>query len=371
MAATWRRRRQETTHATDGEPGTQAPPDGGAPPAAPVATASAGSPAVPERPSQLRPRSWFAVLRRTVAEFRSDELPDRAAALTYYGVLAIFPALLVLVSTLGFVSQSAADTILTNVQQLAPGSARDIVRDAVTGIRASPGTGSVLALVGLVGALWSASGYIAAFIRAANVVYDIPEGRPVWKVVPLRLAVTVMIVVLLAASAGIVVLSGGVADRVGRILDVDVASLHAWSYAKWPVLAVLVSVMIALLYWSAPNVRVRGFRWLTPGTVLAVVLWLAASAGFAVYVANFGAYNKTYGTLAGVIVFLIWLWLSNLSVLLGLEFDAEIARERALLGGHPAHTEPYAQPRDTRTWRRRRGPGGSRPKEAALSREPS
>ncbi|CAO5247049.1 membrane protein [Frankia sp. AgKG'84/4] len=326
---------------------------------------------MPERPSQLRGRSWFAVLRRTVAEVRSDELPDRAAALTYYGVLAIFPALLVLVSTLGFVSQWAADTILTNVQQLAPGSARDIVRDAVTGIRASPGTGGVLAIVGLVGALWSASSYIAAFIRAANVVYDIREGRPVWKVVPLRLAVTVLIVVLLAASAGIVLLSGGVADRVGRILGVDVASLHVWSYAKWPVLAVLVSVMIALLYWSAPNVRVRGFRWLTPGTVLAVVLWLAASAGFAVYVANFGAYNKTYGTLAGVIVFLIWLWLSNLSVLLGLEFDAEIARERALLDGHPAHTEPYAQPRDTRTWRRQRGPGGSRPQEATLSREPS
>ncbi|MCK9896176.1 YihY/virulence factor BrkB family protein [Frankia sp. AgB32] len=356
MAGTWRRRRQKSNEATGGGPGPQAPPGGAA---------------APERPSQLRPRSWFAVLRRTVTEFRGDELPDRAAALTYYGVLAIFPALLVLVSTLGFVSQSAADTILTNVQQLAPGSARDIVRDSVTGIRASPGTGSVLAAVGLVGALWSASSYIAAFIRAANVVYDIPEGRPVWKVVPLRLAVTILMVILLAASTGIVVLSGGVADRVGRILDVDVTSLHAWSYAKWPALAILVSMMISLLYWSAPNVRVRGFRWLTPGTILAVALWLGASAGFAVYVANFGSYNKTYGTLAGVIVFLIWLWLSNLSILLGLEFDAEIARERALLGGLAAHTEPCTQPRDTRTWRRRRGPGDSRPTEPALSREPS
>ncbi|WP_175084268.1 YihY/virulence factor BrkB family protein [Candidatus Frankia nodulisporulans] len=297
------------------------------------------------------------MLRRTVREFRHDELPGRAAALTYYSVLAIFPALLVLVSMVGLVGEDQADRILTNVQQLAPGSARDVLRDAVTNLRDSPGTGSVLAAAGLVGALWSASSYIAAFIRAANVVYDIPEGRPVWKVVPLRLAVTIALVVLLAASAAIVVVSGGAADRVGAILGVDVGSLHAWSYAKWPVLVVLMGITIALLYWSTPNVRVPGFRWLTPGSILAVVLWLAASAGFAVYVSNFGSYNKTYGTLAGVIVFLVWLWLSNLSILLGLEFDAEIARERALLGGLPSDSEAYAEPRDTRAWKRRSPPG--------------
>nr|WP_230203324.1 YihY/virulence factor BrkB family protein [Parafrankia discariae] len=312
----------------------------------------------------MRSRSWFAVLRRTAKEFKDDELSDRAAALTYYGVLAIFPALLVLVSLLGVIGKSATDSILTNLEQLTPGSARDILRNAVNGIRDTAGTGGVLAVVGLAGALWSASGYIAAFIRTANAVYDIPEGRPAWKIMPLRLAVTVMLMVLLAASATIVVFSGGLAEQAGKALGLGSAALTAWSYAKWPVLVLLVILMIALLYWSAPNVRVRGFRWLTPGSALAVVIWLAASAGFALYVANFGSYNKTYGTLAGVIIFLIWLWLSNLAILLGLEFDAEIARERAVTGGLPADEEPYAEPRDTRAWphrpRRSHGHAGQR-----------
>jgi membrane protein len=314
--------------------------------------------AEPAHPTQLRPRSWFTILRRTVREFQEDELPDRAAALTYYAVLSIFPALLVLVSLLGVVGRSATDSILTNLEQITPGSAQDILRDAVNGIRDSAGTGSVLAIVGLAGALWSASGYIAAFIRAANVVYDMPEGRPVWKILPLRLAVTVLLMVLLAASAVIVVFSGGLAEQVGRAIGLGHAALTAWSYGKWPVLVLLVIVMIALLYWSAPNVRVRGLRWLTPGSVLAVVVWLAASAGFALYVANFGSYNKTYGALAGVIIFLVWLWLSNLAILLGLEFDAEIARQRAVAGGLPSDVEPYAEPRDTRAWPRRLRDGG-------------
>ncbi len=175
---------------------------------------------------------------------------------------------------------------------------------------------------------------------------------------PLRLAVTVMLMVLLAASAVIVVFSGGLADQAGKALGIGSTALTAWSYAKWPVLVLLVIIMIALLYWSAPNVRVRGFRWLTPGSALAVVIWLVASAGFALYVANFGSYNKTYGTLAGVIIFLVWLWLSNLAILLGLEFDAEIARERAVAGGLPPHAEPYAEPRDIRAWPHR--PRGTR-----------
>ncbi|MCK9903693.1 YihY/virulence factor BrkB family protein [Frankia sp. Cpl3] len=341
MAAIWKRRRRDL------EPALGTGPD------------EAVREAEPDRLTELRPRSWFRVLRATVKEFKEDELPDRAAALTYYGVLAIFPALLVLVSLLGVVGRSATDSVLTNLEQLTPGSAQDILRDAVNSIRDSAGTGGVLAVVGLAGALWSASGYIAAFIRAANIVYDIPEGRPVWKIMPLRLAVTVMLMILLAASAVIVVFSGGLAEQAGTAIGLGSAALTAWSYAKWPILVLFVIGMIALLYWSAPNVRVRGFRWLTPGSVLAVVIWLAASAGFALYVANFGSYNKTYGALAGVIIFLVWLWLSNVAILLGLEFDAEIARERAVAGGLPVGTEPYAEPRDTRTWphRPRRGHG--------------
>ncbi|ABW13619.1 putative ribonuclease BN [Parafrankia sp. EAN1pec] len=330
---------------------TPRPADDTTGPAASGGTASGGAAGgTATAPVRLGLRSWFWVLVRTVREFRRDDLPDRAAALTYYGVLAIFPALLVLVSLLGVVGRQATDSVLENLQELTPGSARDIVHDAVTGLRDAPGTSGLLAVLGLAAALWSASGYIAAFIRAANAIYDMPEGRPVWKVAPLRLAVTVLLMVLLAGSAVIVVFSGGLARQVGRMIGLDDAMITLWSVAKWPVLVLFVVVMIALLYWSTPNARVRGFRWMTPGSLLAVLIWLAASAAFAFYVSNFGSYNKTYGALAGVIVFLVWLWLSNLAILLGLEFDTEIARGRAISVGHPEDLEPYVEPRDTRAW---------------------
>ncbi|GAA4830777.1 YihY/virulence factor BrkB family protein [Kitasatospora terrestris] len=304
----------------------------------------------PDSPTDVSGRGWFAVLKRTGKEFLDDELPDRAAALTYYGVLAIFPALLLLVSVLGLVGASATSQVLDNLQKLAPGAAQDILRTAVTQLQGSRGTGGLLAVVGLLGALWSASGYIAAFIRASNAVYDIREGRPAWKVTPLRLGLTVLMMVMLAASALIVVFTGPLAKRMGDLLGLGDTALKVWSIAKWPVLVLLVVLMIALLYWAAPNVRGRGFRWVSPGSLLAVVLWLLLSGGFALYVANFGSYNKTYGTLAGVIIFLVWLWLSNLAILLGLEFDAELSRERAIEGGMPPAEEPYVPPRDTRKW---------------------
>jgi membrane protein len=304
----------------------------------------------PGTPGQLRKKSWWAVLRRTVSEFRDDELADRAAALTYYGVLSLFPALLVLVSLLGVAGATATNTIMDNLTQLAPGSAREIISGAVRQLEAGSGTGSVLAIVGLVVALWSASGYVAAFIRASNAVYDIPEGRPVWKITPLRVGVTIVLMLLVCASALIVVFTGGLAQQAGKALGIGDAALTAWSVAKWPVLILLVTIMIAILYWASPNTKGRGFRWVTPGSFLALLVWMAVSAGFALYVANFASYNKTYGTLAGVIIFLMWLWITNLAVLLGLEFDAELVRERAIVGGHPAGKEPYVQPRDTRTW---------------------
>ncbi|WP_371493935.1 YihY/virulence factor BrkB family protein [Kitasatospora sp. NBC_00374] len=327
-------------HTTQGRDGA----DGGPGPSRQVEEAA------PDALGELPRRSWRAVLRRTGREFLDDELPDRAAALTYYGVLAVFPALLVLVSVLGVVGRSATGAVLDNLQDLAPGPARDILRNAVEQLQNSGGSGTVLMVVGLAGALWSASGYVAAFIRSANAVYDIREGRPVWKTTPLRLGLTLLLMALLAASAVIVVFTGPLADRVGRALGVGSTGLTVWSIVKWPVLVLLVVLMIALLYWAAPNVRDRGFRWISPGSVLAVVLWTAASAGFALYVANFSSYNRTYGTVAGVIVFLVWLWISNLAVLLGLEFDAELSRERAIEGGLPRGAEPYVRPRDTRTW---------------------
>ncbi|MPY61747.1 YihY/virulence factor BrkB family protein [Streptomyces spongiae] len=304
----------------------------------------------PEEPTQLSKRSWRAVLKRTVREFQDDELTDRAAALTYYGVLSLFPALLVLVSILGLAGQSATDQVLDNLQKLAPGAVRDILSDAVRQLQGGGGVGSVMAVVGLILAVWAASGYVGAFIRSANVVYDIPEGRPVWKVLPVRVGVTVALLVLTGISAVIVVFTGGLARDVGEALGIGDTALTVWSYVKWPVLVILVTIMIALLYWAAPNVKGRGFKWITPGSVLALLIWMIASAGFALYVANFASYNKTYGTLAGVIIFLVWLWISNIAILLGLEFDAELARQRAVVGGHPEDKEPYVPPRDTQAW---------------------
>ncbi|MFI6206750.1 YihY/virulence factor BrkB family protein [Streptomyces sp. NPDC051041] len=302
-------------------------------------------------PGRLPARSWRAVARRTLKELLDDELSDRAAALTYYGVLSLFPALLLLVSLPGVIGRRATDGLLDNTEELTPGPARDILRDAVVQLSDTGGTGGVLAVAGLLFALWSASGYVAAFIRASNAVYDLPEGRPVWKLTPLRLALTVVLMLMLAASALIVVFTGPLAERAGTAIGLGDAALTAWGVAKWPVLLLLVVLMIGLLYWAAPNVRGRGFRWISPGSVLATLIWLAASAGFAVYAAHFDTYNKTYGTLAGAIVFLVWLWLSNLAILLGLEFDAELARERAITcGGRPATEEPYVEPRDTRKW---------------------
>ncbi|GAA0594128.1 YihY/virulence factor BrkB family protein [Streptomyces crystallinus] len=290
------------------------------------------------------------MLKGSLREFRDDELSDRAAALTYYGVLSLFPALLVLVSLLGITGQSTTDKVLHNVQRFAPGSARDILTKAVRQLQDSAGLGSVMAIVGLVLAVWSASGYVAAFIRAANAVYEMPEGRPIWKLLPVRIGLTVVLMVLAVLSALIVVFTGGLARQAGTALGVGSAGLTVWSIAKWPVLAALVTLMIALLYWACPNAKVKGLKWVTPGSFLALLIWMVASGGFAFYVANFASYNKTYGAMAGVIVFLVWLWITNLAILLGLEFDAEIVRQRAIAGGLPPDEEPYAPPRDTRKW---------------------
>jgi membrane protein len=286
------------------------------------------------------------VLKRTVAEFRADNVTDWAAALTYYGVLSIFPALIALVSVVGLLGTSSTNTLLDNLQSFTPGPAKDILSNAVTGLSKNQSAGGFLFVVGLLLALWSASGYVAAFMRAANSIWDAPEGRPVWKTLPIRLGVTVITVVVLAAGAVAVVVSGPVAQRVGDLLGLGNAAVTAWEIAKWPVLVLLFGLLLSILFYAAPNVVHPGFRWVTPGGVVAIVLWIAASAIFAFYVATFSSYNKTYGSLGGVIVFLIWLWVSNIAILLGAEFDAELARERSIAGGAPPEDEPYLPLRD-------------------------
>jgi membrane protein len=308
--------------------------------------------AMAERPTQLPGGSWWAAVKRTVREFRVDNLSDWAAALTYYSVLSIFPALLVLISLVDLAGQGTIQTLLDNLGRVAPSSVNDILTTAIRNLQQTRGSAGVLALVGLAAALWSASSYIAAFMRASNAIYDVPEGRPVWKTLPIRIGVTVLVMVLLAASAVAVVATGGLADRIGQVLGIGTAAVTAWDIAKWPVLLLIVSFMFALLYWASPNAR-QGFRWITPGGILAVVVWVIASVAFALYVANFSSYNKTYGSLAGVIVFLVWLWLSNTAILLGAELNAELERSRAIATGHPADEEPYMELRDTSKIRER------------------
>jgi membrane protein len=300
-------------------------------------------------PTDLSGRSWFGVLKRTGAEFRDDNLTDWAAALTYYAVLAIFPALIVLVSVLGLIGESATQPLIDNLGSVAPGPAKDIFTSAIRNIEGSQGAAGVFFVIGLAAAIWSASGYIGAFMRASNAIYDIDEGRPIWKTLPLRVGLTVLLMVLTAVSAIGVTLSGGLAQEVGNVIGVGDTAVDIWNIAKWPVLLVFVSFMFAVLYWAAPNVKQPGFRWITPGGVLAVVGWVIASLAFAFYVSNFGSYNKTYGALAGPIVFLVWLWISNVMILLGAEFNAELERGRAIAEGmRPEDKEPFVEPRDTR-----------------------
>ena len=273
--------------------------------------------------------AWWSVLKRTVKEFRDDNLTDWAAALTYYAILSIFPALLVLVSVLGVIGESATQPLLDNLSKVAPGPAQDIFTNAIEDLNRSQGAAGLLLVVGIAAALWSASGYVGAFIRASNVIYEVEEGRPFWKLRPIQIAITLFMIILISIGAVAVVLTGPLAQEVGDVIGVGSAAVTAWDVAKWPVLVLLVSLMVSVLYWAAPDVRRPGFRWITPGGVTAVLLWIAASAAFAFYVANFGSYNKTYGTLGGVIVFLVWLWISNIAILLGAELNAELERERS------------------------------------------
>jgi membrane protein len=292
------------------------------------------------------------VLKRTVTEFKADNVTDWAAALTYYGVLAIFPALLALVSILGLVGRSVTQPLIKNLDKFASGPAHTIVHSAITSLQHSRGAAGTLFIVGLAGAIWSASGYIAAFMRASNAIYDIEEGRPVWVSLPVRVAVTVVLLVLLAISAIAVVMTGGLAQQVGKLLGIGSTAVTIWDIAKWPVLLLVVSFMFSILYWAAPNVKHPGFRWLSPGGLFAVVVWVIASGAFAFYVAHFSSYNKTYGALAGVIIFLVWLWISNIAILLGAEWNAELHRARVIESGHPADDEPFVKPRMDKAWRR-------------------
>jgi len=302
----------------------------------------------PEHPGKLRFKGIFAAVKRTFKQFSEDNISDWAAALTYYGVLSIFPGALVLVSVLGMLSNNAQKTVQDTVGQIADNQQIQNLVNTVLGQVKGTGTASFAAIIGLILAFWSASGYIAAFMRASNAVYDVPEGRPIWKTLPIRVGVTAVVGVMLVASAVIVVFTGQLAEVVGKKIGLGGVAVTVWSIAKWPVLIILVSLMFAILYWASPNAKTGGFRWVSPGGIFAVILWLIASAAFAFYLANFANYNKTYGALGGVIAFLVWLWISNIAILLGAELDAELERGRAIAAGHDPSDEPFLELRDDR-----------------------
>src|SRR3954449_2818682 len=296
--------------------------------------------------------TFFATLKRTVKEFSEDNLTDWAAALTYYGVQALFPALLAMLSIIGLVTDPR--TLTKALTAVVPGAAAKTIEPVVNQIAGKAGTAGFGLVLGVLLAIWSASAYVGAFTRAANVVYETPEGRKIWKLKPLQLLVTLIGIIFAAVIVGAVALSGPVAKAIGSAIGLGDTALSVWSIIKWPIIVVLVALMIAVLYYSTPNVKLRGFKWVSPGAGIALVVWGVASALFAFYVANFGSYNKTYGTLAGVIIFLIWFWLTNVALLFGIELDAELERNREIKEGVPRaekeiQLDARATPKDKQT----------------------
>jgi membrane protein len=320
-----RRRDVESADATDSAPA-------GTPPAR-----EPDDPRKPASPTDLSKRSWVYALRRTVTEFVADQCTDIAAALTFFAVLSLFPALIALVSLLGVFGQGkrSADALLSIVGSVAPAEVVRVISRPIEQFSTSPSAGFALG-VGIAVALWSASGYVGAFGRAMNRIYEVEEGRPFWKLKPIQLLVTVAAILLVLVIAIVLVLSGPVTDAIGNTLGLGETVRVTWSVLRWPLLAAAVVVLISLLYYATPNVRQPRFRWLSLGAVLALLVILVGSVGFGFYLSTFANYNRTYGSLAGIVVFLLWLWLANLGLLLGAEFDAELERGRELQAGMTA-----------------------------------
>jgi membrane protein len=305
-------------------------------------------PAKPDSIGEIDKPSWKYVLKKTVREFTDDQCQDLAAGLTYYTVLSIFPALIAVFSLLGVVGQGkeGANAVIDIVTQVAPDAAEGL-RGPIEELAGSQAAGFAL-ISGIVLAIWTASGYVGAFSRAMNRIWEIDEGRPIWKLKPAQLGVTLFAILLVVIGLILLIVSGPVAEAVGQALGIGEVGLMVWQIAKWPVLAFLVVLFVAVLYYFAPNAKQPRFRWVSTGAIIAIVVLAIASLGFGIYVANFSNYDRTYGSLAGVIIFLLWVWIANLALLFGAEFDAELERGRQLQGGLEAEERIQLPPRDTR-----------------------
>ena len=298
----------------------------------------------------------LATLKRTASEFMEDNLTDWAAALTYYGLLALFPALIAMVSLIGLVGdpRSTTATLAEIITEIGPQSAAETFSGPIESIASSRGTAGIAFVAGLAVALWSASGYVGAFMRASNVIYETPEGRPFWKLRPLQLGVTLVMIILMALLSLGLVLTGPVVEAVADPIGLGSTAVTIWNIAKWPVMIAVFLLMVAVLYYASPNVRLRGFKWVTPGSLVAIVAWAIASAAFAFYVANFGSYDKTYGTLGGLVALLVWFWISNVAILFGHQLNAELERNLEIEEGRPQaereiQLEPRSEPKEQRT----------------------
>ena len=298
----------------------------------------------------------LATLKRTATEFQEDNLSDWAAALTYYGLLALFPALIAMVSLIGIFGdpKSTTQSLTEIITEIGPQSGAETFKGPIESITKSSGTAGVAFVLGLAAALWSASGYVGAFTRASNVIYETPEGRPFWKLRPLQILVTLVLIVLMALLALGLVLTGPVVSAIAGPIGLSDTAVSVWNIAKWPVMAALFILMVDVLYYATPNVKLRGFKWVTAGSLVAIVVWAIASALFALYVANFSSYNKTYGTLGGLIALLVWFWISNLAILFGHQLNAERERGVEIEEGRPRaereiQLEPRSEPKDQKT----------------------
>jgi membrane protein len=301
----------------------------------------------PDKPMELEGTSKLDTLKRTFKEFSADNLTDWAAALTYYGLMALFPALIALVSVIGLIGPSLTDSLLDNVKELAPGPAKDVLTSAIENIASKRGAASIAFVVGLVLAVNSASSYISAFTRASNSIYEVEEGRPIWKLKPMQIGITLVLLLLIIVLVVAVTISGPLAKEAFKVVGLSSSAATIWDIAKIPLILAMVSFMIAFLYWSAPNVKQPGFRFISPGGVVALLLWIVASLLFALYVATFASYSKTYGSLGGIVAFLVWVWITNVVILFGAEFNSELQRSQQREAGEKAPLdEPFLEPRD-------------------------
>ena len=307
-------------------------------------------------PTEVEASGWWATLKRTASEFQEDNLTDWAAALTYYGLLSLFPAVIAMVSLIGIFGDptSTTESLTEIITEIGPESAAETFKGPIESVTQHRATAGLTFVLGLLLALWSASGYTGAFMRASNVIYETREGRPFWKLRPLQLLVTLVMIVLVTLLAVSLVLTGPIVSAIAEPLGISSTAVDVWDVAKWPVMALVFLLMLSILYYASPNAKLRGFRWVTPGSVVAIVVWIVASALFGLYVANFGSYDKTYGTLGGLIALLVWFWISNLAILFGLQLNAELERGLEIEEGRPRaereiQLEPRSQPKPPKT----------------------